>query len=593
MPARGRTGVGRTSKAPHARYIPPSAASGVPIGLTIHFQGEDNRERKFDVSKCASPGWHDPLAAVLATRMGPAGTWRTLASARAIWDIVRIFMSFLEDSTKATVPERLCAKDVEDFLAWRRSVTQEATATSQLRYVAAILRTSPLRERISIEAMAELTRRRPSPHRPGKPSYSAYELRCITRIARRDVSRIRNRLEAGERLLAASPASDTDNGGVGEWNSLAALAATGVVPDRVGAITVSSQRTAEARRLFLTWPDMTSLLALFVVVSGRNVETIKELPVEHRILNGRAVELRLTKRRRGRQRWHETVTWEIGSPTRQLFTPGGLYLLVHQLCARGRAFSKAETIWSLWRNHQPGEVASIAEHVNPFANGLHKNARYTNQWHSEGLIDQRTGQPLRDARGELLHMDFQRLRTAVEVRRVRAMGGHLPSAARSNTAETLYGSYLRDDPSTREWAQEIIDQALLDAASVLDPIVEGSSDDANNGNATTTAWAACRNTDRHPDTGAACEASFLECFGCANCVITREHLPAIVGLRAALIHRRRDLPESAWLERYGQAWTAIRRDVLPRFTPAEVAAAGRESRDDALLDLVEPGWERM
>jgi hypothetical protein len=88
-----------------------------------------------------------------------------------------------------------------------------------------------------------------------------------------------------------------------------------------------------------------------------------------------------------------------------------------------------------------------------------------------------------------------------------------------------------------------------------------------------------------------CQASFLECFHCGNCLITVAHLPRILALLTALQARREQLPEQQWWERYGQTWAAIRHDVLPKFSPAELAQAGLEPHVEALLDLVEPPWE--
>jgi len=43
----------------------------------------------------------------------------------------------------------------------------------------------------------------------------------------------------------------------------------------------------------------------------------------------------------------------------------------------------------------------------------------------------------------------------------------------------------------------------------------------------------------------------------------------------------------AWWRRYGPAWAAIRHQVLPEFSPAEVKAAEAVKPGDALLDLIE------
>lgn len=43
----------------------------------------------------------------------------------------------------------------------------------------------------------------------------------------------------------------------------------------------------------------------------------------------------------------------------------------------------------------------------------------------------------------------------------------------------------------------------------------------------------------------------------------------------------------AWWQRYGPAWAAIRHDILPEFTPAELQAAAAARPADSLLDLAE------
>src|SRR5262249_39710606 len=132
---------------------------------------------------------------------------------------------------------------------------------------------------------------------------------------------------------------------------LAEMAATGTVPPLRGSNADRIRRRGElASSLFVTLPDLTPLLVLFVALTGRNIQTIKELPAQHRILDGRAVELRIVKRRRGQRRWFETVTWEIGRPGRQLHTPGGLYLLIHRLTQRSRTLCGSPLLWSVWRN---------------------------------------------------------------------------------------------------------------------------------------------------------------------------------------------------------------------------------------------------
>jgi hypothetical protein len=46
-----------------------------------------------------------------------------------------------------------------------------------------------------------------------------------------------------------------------------------------------------------------------------------------------------------------------------------------------------------------------------------------------------------------------------------------------------------------------------------------------------------------------------------------------------------------WWRRYGPVWAAIRGDVLPKFTPAELSSASATKPAEALLELAEDPWE--
>ena len=78
------------------------------------------------------------------------------------------------------------------------------------------------------------------------------------------------------------------------------MAETGLVPCPDEAERqVLRWRLETAGHLFLTPRDVAPLLVLGVALTGRNVETLKELPAQHRLLDGRAVEVTVVKRRRG------------------------------------------------------------------------------------------------------------------------------------------------------------------------------------------------------------------------------------------------------------------------------------------------------
>jgi hypothetical protein len=139
---------------------------------------------------------------------------------------------------------------------------------------------------------------------PGRGGYSDGELARLVDAARTDVAAIRDRIDAGEALLAswlADPTSITDEDAVTAAR-LAESAETGVIPRLPAPFGHEERntRTALAQRLFVTRIDREPLLVLLAAVTGRNSETLKELPAEHRVLDGAAVELRVIKRRQGR-----------------------------------------------------------------------------------------------------------------------------------------------------------------------------------------------------------------------------------------------------------------------------------------------------
>lgn len=67
--------------------------------------------------------------------------------------------------------------------------------------------------------------------------------------------------------------------------------------------------------------------------------------------------------------------------------------------------------------------------------------------------------------GKPLKITVNRIKTTVEVRTTKAMGGHLPSASRTNTLDVSFQHYLQGDPVVRAWAEEIMTTALEEAES--------------------------------------------------------------------------------------------------------------------------------
>ncbi len=588
---------------PPPSVVAPERLSG---SWTVDFIGEDGRTKTFSFTGLPLPGWHPVLAAAFENLVGPAGTRRTLCSAVTAWSWMRRLLLFLAELTNPpTVPQHLTASQVDAFVRRIRgtSPTAHRRAVETLR---ALHRHEPLHEHVAPAVLDYLDQRIRKVPQLSTTGYSDGEFTRLVTAARADVAAIRDRIDAGEQLLStwSTDPSAVEISATAVAAQLAVMAESGVIPriPSYRAVIERRGRTALAQTLFVTQTDREPLLVLLAAVTGRNSETPKELPAEHRVLDGRAVELQVVKRRHGPNRWYDTVTWEIGPPHRQLHTPGGLYLLLHRLMARGRAFSGSHTLWSTWRNGVHTGLAQIDEHHDPFARNLSAGV-VVSRW---GRRHELRADPTRaDEIGEPLSVELRRIRTTVEVRRTRAVGGHLPSAVQSNTMAVLFANYLRGDATAQAWAEEVLGEAVADAEAAALAVhrqtlsVSGHSvlplHDAQPAGERSVegAWNRCADPQQHPTTGRACrQVSFLDCFHCGNCLITRSHLPAILALLDSLAERRTLLGEGDWWQRYGTVWAAIRSDILPKFTPAEVTEASDMKPQRPLLQLAEDPWER-
>ncbi|MFF4512086.1 hypothetical protein [Streptomyces mirabilis] len=639
---RGSTGPGRPSALPPGGYRAPEPVHEGPSGgLTVDFHGDDGRRASYDVGTLPLPGWHPLLAEALALRIGPSGGIRTRTGANTSWRTLSRWARFLAKTFPSpTTPGDLTRAHVEAFHT--RADTALGTRRKDMIEMRLQFADAHVEGRLPADAWDAFNRRLKRVEAKAVGGYTHGELDRLTAAARADTARIARRIRTGEQLLhrLREDPGELDPQARERAETLAAMATSGEVPwpasgSRVGHI---AWRGELASQLFLTWRDLAPLMVLLALVTERNGETLKELPAKHRVLEDRAVELVAVKRRHGARKWFETVTWEIGPKERELHTPGGLYLLLLELTARSRGFCGSSSAVCFWRNGLKAGVTGRDEHWAPFALDLdHGSSMGLSQWAATRPKPVLADPPPAKKKSQAekpkdepdkvpppsgstpLQVTFNKIKTSVDARRTRQLGGHLPSSAKSNTAQVLFTNYLKPDESTREWAEEVITEALADAeqaawdahaiavgrrgeptvipdpespqdleASGLSPqtareLAEGALD---------TAWTACEDYEHHPETGAPCGDSFLACFHCGNCLVTRTHLPKLLALLDALGTLRERMSEDAWWKRYGPAWVAVRRDILAKFTPAEVDKVRQQPLPDALLDLVEAPWEQ-
>lgn len=610
---RGSTGPGRRAALPRQPYTGGPIPAGGADGLLVPFEGDDGRRWVFDAGVFALSGWQHDLAAGFAERTGPAGGLRTLASARTAWESLSRWMRFLATLPHPPLgPGELELAHAEAFQGRSQGTYR---ASHDLLEIRMLLGTAAFRPLVD-ERIAVALQRRPVRPKWGVPGYSTGEFERLIAAARADTARIRDRIRAGRML--ADGAEDRP-GPQSLAVRLAEVRVSGTVPDLGGGVHVAGPRWQLARHLFVVTADLAPLLILLTALSERNGETVKELPAEHRVLNDRAVEVRGIKRRRGAGRWEETFTWEIGPPGRELHTPGGCYLLLHELMAASRDACGSDQLFCIWSNGSRRGASGLDEHIAPFARSLNGSYLRLSVW-AAGRAKPVMADPVAGQEPEPLKVSFNRIKTSTEVRRTRRLGGHLPSAAKSNTMQVLFRNYLGKDPVIVDWSEDILGQAFVDAEQAAvqahrqmmavrghprvvagpvskEALVSGAALDGESarravGGELDTAWSACGDPGRHPTTGGTCQVSFLDCFHCGNCLITRSHLPRLLSLLDALAERRQRMSEAEWWHRYGPTWAAIRHDVLAKFSPAELARAEGDKTRDVLLDLVEDPWEK-
>ena len=366
--------------------------------LLVVFHGDDDRRRIFDVSRLPLPGWHQALAAAFAERTGPGGGLRTARrrrppagerSARLVRFLrslphpparrassLRAAGSLLRPPGQDRAGHRLAGHGRGPLLLDPARVARARSPLEVLDHLPA----TPARTAAPALAAG---RRRGGPRARDRrerltTGFSDGELARLLAALRADAAEIRDRIRAGENLLRRYQAdplamAEDDQIAGGCWSRWPPPArsrrrrASGPSRSPPG-------RQQLAGQLFVTLRDLPPLMLLAAALTERNGETIKELPARHRLLEDRAVELVIVKRRRGARRWFETVTWEIGPPGRELHTPGGFYLLMLELTARSRQRCGSPLLWCVWRNGHAAGLGVADDHIAPFESSLQRNA---------------------------------------------------------------------------------------------------------------------------------------------------------------------------------------------------------------------------
>jgi hypothetical protein len=623
---RRRTGRGRVSLQPEGFYEPEVVRE--EAGPVVEFFGEDGRRVTYSFADLPCPGLHADLAAAWARRTGATGRLRTRGAADDSWGVIRRLLRWLGELCRPPRTLRgLTLSHLRRFDQYRRMTVQATAVVMEMGQIRALLREvepagllrKEVREHLNLPGQFSRWRERHSKEPP--PGYSDREFAAIMAAARRDVVAIRQRLQASrtfvERFETTPQNLSEDQRARAE--ELALMLRTGEIPAlkvaNSGNLPDEAARRNHARQVFLTTQDLPALLVMGVGLSGRNVETLKELAADHRVLEGRAVAVNLIKRRRGKTRMRGTIHWEVGSESSRLHTPGGWFLLLHELSSTSRVFSRSARVWSIWtgdtaRGPEDFRAARRAAkgHIDPFGLKLNRGFEW-NKWVARHRLTVDADDD--ETAPEPLVLTMNRLKKTAEVRTARALGGHLPSASRTNTPNVSFLHYLRNDPAIRDWAEQVLTEAMEDTEAsarafrgrILDE--QMAKEAARDTEATATKLGttadkltaaiageldtlvtSCLDFEHSPQSNdELCNVSFLTCLRCPNALVAEHHLPKLFALLRWLQDELDQRGVDDWVARHGITWLIVTRLVLPKFTKAQQEQARAKAPQDLPPEL--------
>ncbi len=598
---------GRRASLPSGSWQPPQRGLVPEAGGTlVRFVVESGEQSKtYDFSVCeVAPELQQWLARCLSRRIGTARTpIKRLSAAENYFGALCGFARILSRQQPApTRPEELAGTHVRAFVEhYDDQPKRQHSAFKQLR---SVLRNDPELPEDARQALFDVRVKEPEVIRPG--AYTDDDWQAIMTAARRDVRLARERIEAGQRLLArwrgGDPTlsrQDAERGAL-----LDIFDRTGDLPRQPGgkgnhtnAVLRAGGFRHLAASLCLTRPEATAFGLLLTALTQENFGTIAAWPAAHFHPEGaredeRVVLVEESKPRRGPEREHMIAALEYlpdevaellgagAEESRLMRSPLRLYLLLLSLTELSRRHGGTSAAFAVL-NHRVGRW------------GVGVRAGDVRLWaRSHGFPAARHATPGRPG------VDTDRIRqTALERRR------H-PVAHSRHTHNDIYlkgsstvqadsrkvvGAALRQEVAkarvvqsvpvfTAEfvaWARENLAEAA--AQSGLEPRTLKDLLDAQRD----TAAVACVDHLASPvaEPGQPCTASFLLCLTCENARALPHHLPVQMAVRDGIVQRRPHLDPPVWRARFSAPQQQLE-EIIDHFTEAE----HQQARDDLTVD---------
>ncbi|WP_164478749.1 hypothetical protein [Mycolicibacterium stellerae] len=572
---------GRFASLPDGQRKNRVSADG--LSVTIWDEGGTKHMTLEFAAEAGSEKLRKQWVACIASASGPAGSWRSIVSARGNSSRSRVFLRW---ACKQGIDNLDCltADNWTDFISWIRYTYPDKTPTTRNSRLLAVRALLLRHDGLSYEAAQALSKRCMETVEATLPDhYTAAELQQVrsnaTRALRAAWRRIEPNWTLAQRNKVAVPAEEHPR-----WEALHALLRA---PHKrlsredgraLGLLGQYNNVQMEAARslLFLTTNEGLAAYGAIVAATGENSSTTsrRRIPSTAASAGSEGVTI-FTSERHKRRRGSRSLMAENVVATSPL---GKLLHLVMDCTAPARRSAQInpEALLDNFPNAHQSFKESSSESLILFVrrSGTLVNSvacvPKTIDWMPAGL-----------------HLDLRRLHRTYLTR--------VAQNPVDNRYLTWIDAYILKDPNRIRELEDVHrtaqQKAINTARGIAVRLLTEDEAAAEGLDTTPTAKGTrCQDILHNPETGAYCSKSWLSCLGCRNAYIVMSNLPPLVALLDLLDAKRRDDDDrERWRREYLTPWhqlTAMLSSVDPEAVSAARAKVSPELRSQVWTTVI-------
>jgi len=537
------------------------------LSLTVWDEGGTKHMTLKFVDEAGSEEIRKQWVACVASATGPAGSWRSIESARGGSSRSRVFLKWASDRGINSL-DSLTANDWHDFVAWIRDTYSNTTSkTRNLRLVS--IRTLLVQHvGLSNEVKKALSQRYCESQETVLPDhYTAAELQQIrsnaTRALRVAWCRIEPNWALAQRQKESVPAEQ-----LARWKALQALLraphkrmcrddgrALGLI-DQYANVLMEEARSL----LFLTTNEGLAAYGAIIAATGENSSTTarRRTPNTAASAGSKNVTIFTSERNKRRRSGGKSLMAEnvgVASPL------GKLLQLVMDCTAPARRSAQInpEALLDNYPTAHQSSKESSSESLILFVR------------RSGTLVNSVSHVPRSlDWMPDGLHLDLKRLHRTYLTR--------VAQHPVDNRYLTWIDAYILKDPKIIQELEDLhraAQQKALDSVRGLAVrlLTEDEATAQGLDISPSAKGTRCRDILHNPETGAYCSKSWLSCLGCKNAYVVTTNLPPLVALLDLLDSKRRDDDDrDRWRREFLTPWQQLRA-ILGDVDPETVAEA--------------------